>query len=104
MTWRVTLSGTDITAYVSRLRTRFQAGDICGDVEIDIADAAILVGVIVPRVPRELSLLVEAKKDGVWVSRGYYFLEAITWPQSLDARRLFGAAPQRLAWVRPGPH
>lgn len=86
MTWRVTLSGTDITAYVSRLRTRFQAGDICGDVEIDIADAAILVGVIVPRVPRELSLLVEAKKDGVWVSRGYYFLEAITWPQSLDAR------------------
>lgn len=86
MTWRVTLSGTDITAYVSRLRTRFQAGDICGDIEVEIADAAILADIVVPRVPRELSIFVEARKDGIWISRGRYFLEAITWPQDLNAR------------------
>ena len=86
MNWRVKLNDVDITAYCSGVETRFEADAICGEVEVALASRAPIAGIIVPRVPRELSLQVDELVDGTWTSRGAYYLEQITTPQDINAR------------------
>lgn len=84
--WRVILNGVDITRQAARVQTRFEAEKICGEVSVDIADRAVLDGIVVPRVPQGLSVQVDALVNGVWTSRGAYFLDEITYPQNPAAR------------------
>ena len=76
--WRVTLSGVDITSVVSSVRVSFAVGSICGECDIQLADRAVLAGVVVPRVPRRSSMGVEVLHGGVWETRGMFFLERIS--------------------------
>lgn len=85
MNWRVKLNGVDITAYCSGVSTSYQADAICGECTVELASRAPLAGIVVPRVPQVLSIVVEEHKDGTWVSKGSYFLEAIDYPQDTDA-------------------
>lgn len=84
--WRVTLSGVDITSVVSSVRVSFAAGSICGECDIQLADRAVLAGVVVPRVPRRPSMGVEVLHGGVWETRGMFFLERISRPQDISSR------------------
>ncbi|MBM9532328.1 hypothetical protein JWG42_19410, partial [Desulfoprunum benzoelyticum] len=84
--WRVILNDVDITRQVYQVQTRFEAEKICGEVSVEIADRAVLDGIVVPRVPQGLSVQVDALVNGVWVSRGAYFLDEITYPQNPAAR------------------
>lgn len=86
MNWRVKLNGTDITAYCSGVSVSYQADAICGECTVDLASRAPLAGIVVPRVPQVLSIVVEEYKDGAWTSKGSYYLEAIDYPQDLDAK------------------
>lgn len=80
--WRVILNGVDITRKVSRVQTRFEAENISGEVSVDIADRAVLDGIVLPRVPQGLSIAVDALVNGAWASRGAYFLDEITFPKN----------------------
>ena len=51
--WRVQLNGADITTKVSSVQTSYAAENICGEVTVELADRAVLGGIVVPRVPRE---------------------------------------------------
>ena len=84
--WRVILNSVDITASVSSWSASYAAENICGECTVEIADRDVLDGIIVPRVPRELSIQVDDLVDGSWTSRGAYYLEQITTPQDLNAR------------------
>lgn len=86
MNWRVLLNSVDITAKVSSVQTSYAAENICGEVTVELADRAVLGGIVVPRVPRELSIQVDGYVDGSWASRGAYFLEQVEYPQDLNAR------------------
>ena len=86
MNWRVKLNGVDITAYCSGVQTRFEAENLCGEVEVALASRAPLAGLVVPRVPQSLSITVEEYVGGAWLSRGEYFLEQIEYPQDLEAK------------------
>lgn len=86
MNWRVKLNGTDITAYCSGVSTSYQADAICGECTVELASRAPLAGIVVPRVPQVLSIVAEEFKDGAWVSKGAYYLEAIDYPQDTDAK------------------
>jgi len=85
-TWRVILNDVDITRQVYQVQTRFEAEKICGEVSVEIADRAVLDGIVVPRVPQGLSVQADALVNGVWVSRGAYFLDEITYPKNPAAR------------------
>lgn len=80
--WRVILNGTDITRKVSRVQARFDAERISGEVSVDLADRAALDGIVLPRVPQGLSIVVDALVGGIWVSKGSYFLDEITYPKN----------------------
>lgn len=81
--WRVRLNGTDITPLVSGVNVSCAAGDICAACTIELADRAVLAGLVLPRVPQTLSLAIT---DSQGVDRGEYYLETIDYPQNLDAR------------------
>lgn len=83
--WRVYLNGTEITRKVAQPQTSFAAGNIAGSVKVDLADRAVLDGIVLPRVPRELAIVVDKLVDGLWVSQGSYFLEQIEHIESQDA-------------------
>ncbi len=84
--WRVILNGIDITRKVSRVQTRFEAENISGEVSVDIADRAVLDGIVLPRVPQSRSIVVDALVGGIWVSKGSYFLDEINYPENPAAR------------------
>ena len=84
--WRVILSGVDITQKVDLVETRFEAENVSGEIEVSIADRAILDGIVLPRVPQGLSIVADALVAGAWVNRGSFFLEETTQPQDLRAR------------------
>ena len=85
--WSVTLSGTDITALVSGVSVTFAAGNVCGECTIELADRSILAGIVVPRVPREPVLAITpAEGSALGAEPIQFFLEQISYPQSLDAR------------------
>ena len=84
--WRVLLNSVDITASVSSWSASYAAENICGECTVEIADRDVLDGIIVPRVPRELSIQVDELVDSAWTSRGAYYLEQITTPPDLTAR------------------
>jgi hypothetical protein len=85
-TWRVILNGVDITQKVDLVETRFEAENVSGEIEVSIADRAVLDGIVLPRVPQGLSIVADALVAGVWVSRGSFFLEETTQPPDLRAR------------------
>jgi hypothetical protein len=80
--WRVILNDVDITRKVSRVQTRFEAENISGEVSVDIADRAVLDGIVLPRVPQSRSIVVDALVGGIWVSKGSYFLDEINYPKN----------------------
>jgi hypothetical protein len=85
--WRVTLFGQVITTKVARWETSFDAGDaVCGQCTVELADAAVLNGVVIPRVPRAPAIHIEELVGGVWVSRGEFLLEKIDPEVSKTAR------------------
>lgn len=86
MNWRVTLSGTDITAYVSGVQTSFARGNICGECTVELADASVISGLVIPRVPRVPSIFVEADFGSGYVSRGLFFLEQIDKGGDINSR------------------
>ena len=85
-TWRVILNGVDITQKVDLVETRFEAENVSGEIEVSIADRAVLDGIVLPRVPQGLSIVADALVAGSWVSRGSFFLEETTQPPDLRAR------------------
>lgn len=84
--WRALLNSVDITSRVSSWSVSYAAENICGECTVEIADRDVLAGIIVPRVPRELSIQIDELVDGSWASRGTYYLEQITTPPDLTAR------------------
>lgn len=84
--WRVILNGVDITRKVSRVQTKFEAENICGETFVDIADKDVLAGIVLPRVPQSRLLVVDALVNGEWISKGSFFLEDITYPRDTNAR------------------
>lgn len=85
-TWRVILNGVDITQKVDLVETRFEAENVSGEIEVSIADRAVLDGIVLPRVPQGLSIVADALVAGAWVNRGSFFLEEVTQPPDLRAR------------------
>ncbi len=85
-TWRVILNGVDITQKVDLVETRFEAENVSGEIEVSIADRAVLDGIVLPRVPQGLFIVADALVAGAWVSRGSFFLEEVTQPPDLRAR------------------
>jgi hypothetical protein len=84
--WRVILNGVDITQKVDLVETRFEAENVSGEIEVSIADRAVLDGIVLPRVPQGLSIVADALVAGAWVNRGSFFLEEVTQPPDLRAR------------------
>jgi hypothetical protein len=84
--WRIILNGVDITQKVDLFETRFEAENVSGEIEVSIADRAVLDGIVLPRVPQGLSIVADALVAGAWVSRGSFFLEETTHPPDLRAR------------------
>lgn len=86
MNWRVILNGADITRKVSRVQTKFEAGNVCGDVSIELADRSALDGLVLPRVPQTRLIAVDALVGGSWISKGSFFLEETGYPRSQKSR------------------
>jgi hypothetical protein len=59
---------------------------LCGECSVELADRSVLDGLVIPRVPQELAIEVEAWIDGAWVSKGAYFFEQVRQNQDLNTR------------------